>query len=234
MVAVNQVVKGHGGERLFVPGDFVLAGENILAGAIATVGAGTWTGAAIATGIIRRTGPVAGYTDTTDTATNIMAAIGGNQINPVPIPGSTFRMLLLNTVAQALTFAAGTGVVAGTGTLNVAASLWREYLWTVLNTGPTFSLSCSITNASPTVLFNLPQQATSLPMGSTFGGVNVTPGMTVSGTGITAGTLVLGLTLGQGGILGVTLNANATATASSVLLTFGPTLQIDSLRSGTA
>jgi hypothetical protein len=66
-------------------------------------------------------------------------------------------------------------------------------------------------------------------MGSDPRAVNITPGMTVSGTGITAGTRVLGVTQGQGGVTGVTLDANATATsaAGGVALTFLPTVQFD-------
>jgi hypothetical protein len=69
-----------------LPGDLVGSGEALLAGAIATVGAGTWTGAAIATGIINRTGPVGGYTDTTDTSTNILAALAGNASRQMSLP----------------------------------------------------------------------------------------------------------------------------------------------------
>lgn len=213
--------------REVMPGDLIAGGENILAGALATVGAGTWTGALIATGIIRRTGPVGAYTDTTDTSTNIIAALQGNNPGIDIVPGTSFRMLFINTVAQALTFAAGLGIVSGTGTLTVAASLVREYLWTILNATPQSIQNCSTTNASAVVTFNLPATAPALPMGT------ITPGMTVSGTGITAGTTVLGLTLGQGGITGFTLSANATATTNPVALTFLPTVQIDSLRSST-
>lgn len=213
--------------RQVMPGDLIMGGENILAGAITTAGDGTWTAAAIATGIIRRTGPVGAYTDTTDTATNIVAALAGNSQGADVVPGSTFRLIFQNTVAQALTFAAGTGVRSGTGTLTVAASLVREYLVTVLNSTPQQILNSSTTNASAVVTFNLAPQQTALPMGT------VTPGMTVSGTGITAGTRVLGVTLGVGGITGVTLDANATATNSPVALTFLPTVQFDGIRSGT-
>jgi hypothetical protein len=223
--------------RSAYPGDIIAGGENILAGGIATAGAGVWTGAAIAAGIIRRTGPGAGYTDTTDTATNIIAALKGNAGCNV-VPGSTFRTLFINTVAQAMTFAAGTGVVAGTGTLNCAASLVREYLWTILNASDPQTLQCNTTNASALVTFVLPSGASSLPLMASNGPIGaaaITPGMTVSGTGITAGTTVIGITMGQGGMVGVTLSAVATATSAvgGVALSFGPTVQIDSLRSTT-
>lgn len=221
------------GEEVVAPGDLIAGGETIAA--ITTAGAGTWDAASIATGIIRRSGPGGGYTDTTDTAANILAALAGNNAGAEIVPGTTFRMLFQNTVAQAMTFAAGAGVVAGVGTLNCAASLVREYLWTVLNAGPTYVAQGNTTNASPTVTFVFPPGVTSYKMGSSPIAVNITPGMTVSGTGITAGTKVLGVTQGLGGITGIVLDANATATSGvgGVSLTFGPTLKIDGLRSST-
>lgn len=224
-------------DELCRAGDIIAGGESVLAGPLTTVGAGTWTGALIATGIITRTGPVGGYTDTTDTATNILAALAGNAPNAEVEPGVSFRMLFINGVAQAMTFAAGAGVVAGSGTLTVAASLWREYLWTVLNGSPQQSIQSNTTNASAVVTFVLPANMVALPIGPGAAGTyKLTAGMTVSGTGITAGTTVIGVTQGVGGITGVTLSANATATsaAGGTPLTFGPTLRIDSLRSGTA
>lgn len=223
--------------RPVMPGDLAAGGESISAGAIATAGAGTLTGAAIATGIIRRTGPGAGYVDTTDTSTNIITALLGSSPQAMGggagncgvdvVPGTSFRLLFINTVAFAMTFAAGLGVAAGTGTLDVAASVWREYLVTIINSTPQQLLNCGTTNASAVVTFNLQANQVSLPMGT------VTPGMTVSGTGITAGTTVLGVTQGVGGITGVTLSANATATTNPVGLTFLPTVRFDALGGGT-
>lgn len=217
-----------------MPGDLVAGGESISAGAIATVGAGTWTAAAIATGIIRRTGPVGGYTDTTDTSTNILAALAGNNGAADAVPGTSFRLRFINTVAQAMTFAAGTGVVVGTGTLDAVASIWREYLVTILNATPAFTLQSNTTNASAAVTFVLPPGAVSIPIGPN-SAINPSSGMIVSGTGITAGTTILGVTSGQGGITGVTLSANATATsaAGGVPLTFLPAVRFDTVGSGT-
>lgn len=234
---VRAMVRDAAGAREVLPGDLLsTGGERLAAGALATAGAGTWTGAIIATGIIYRTGPVGGYTDTTDTSTNIILALlgsgsqgsgpGGNSTIDV-VPGTSFRLLFINTVAQALTFAAGVGVVAGTGTLDVAASLTREYLVTILNATPQILLNCATTNGSAVVTFNLTSPAVSLAMGL------VTPGMTISGTGVTAGTTVLGVTQGIGGITGITMSANATATTNPVGLTFLPTVRFDSLRAGT-
>lgn len=235
MVGIRPVGLGGGVPAKHVdPGDLLLLGEAVNQ-SLVTIGAGTWTATQIVSGLIYRTGPTAGYTDTTDTAAAILAALAGNQPAAEVMPGTSFRLLLVNSVAFALTFAAGVGVATGVGVLNVAASTWREYLLTVLNATPSQIITCGTTNASAVVTFVLPPGMLSLPLGSVPNpqGVNITPGATVSGTGITAGTTVIGLTYGQGGITGVTLSANATATNNLVALTFGPTVKIDGLRSGT-
>jgi hypothetical protein len=219
-------------DRRLMPGDLMAGSDNILAGGISTVGSGTWTGAAIATGIINRTGPTGAYTDTTDSAANIVAALKGNNNAVDIVPGTSFRMILRNTVAFALTWAAGTGVVSGTGTLDVAASTVREYIVTVLNAGNTQIIQSATTNGSATVTFVLPVSGqVALPQNITGPGYDIQPGMSVTGTGIAAGAYVLGVTQGVGGITGITLSANATATSSSVALTFGPRVQFDGLRS---
>lgn len=223
---------GSNQNRLPAAGDVLGLGEVISANA--TVGAATWTGAQIATGVISRSGSVAGYTDTTDNAANILAALAGNAPAADVQPGTTFRLRVLNTVAFLLTFAAGTGVVAGSGTLNIAASTGRDYLITVLSSCPLQTLQCSTTNASAAVTFVLPAGAVALPFqGSNgpIGAISNLLGATVSGTGITAGTTVIGITQGQGGATGITLSANATATsaAGGTPLTFQPTIRFDSL-----
>lgn len=218
-------------QRMIAPGDLVLGGESLLAGAIATVGNGTWTGAAIATGIINRTGPTGGYTDTTDTAANILAAIQGNSNAPIIEPGSTFRLIVRNTVAQALTNALGTGVIAGTGTLNIANSLVRMYLLTVLNASPVQIWNAQVTNGSAIFTLSLPPGVLAAPYPSSnslIGAFSATPGATVSGTNVPAATTLLSVTNGPGGVIGGTLSANATGTAV-VALTIGPTIQIDSI-----
>lgn len=218
-------------DRRLAPGDLLAGGESISAGAISTAGAGTWTGAAIATGIIRRTGPVGGYTDTLDTAANIITALGGNT-SPDCKPGSTFRLLFINTVAQAQTLAAAAGITLGVGTTGVAASLWREYLFTIINPGPVFTAVGTTVTSSTTIAFALPTGMVALPIGPSPLADNLTPGMTVTGTGIATATTIASVTQGQGGITGVVLSGTATASAV-VPLTFGPTMTVDGLRSGT-
>lgn len=72
--------------------------------AISTVGAGTLTAAGLVGQVITRSGSVAAYTDTTDTATNIIAAMPNTQI------GQSFIVEIKNTVAFAETITGGTGV----------------------------------------------------------------------------------------------------------------------------
>lgn len=88
--------------------------------AITTAGAGTLTAAAIASGLIKRTGPGAGYEDTTATAAQLLA------IWPEAEVGDTFQFIIINGVAQANTMAAGAGVTLA-GTVNNAASKVRLY-----------------------------------------------------------------------------------------------------------
>lgn len=199
-------------------------------GTLTTVGAGTILAALFANSILARSGPVGGFTDTTDSAANIVAAVSGNgslvtagvtfedfyQPAGTPTPGATWRWLYINTVAQAMTLAAGTGVTLGTN-VNVAASLWREYLLTLTNTTAPQTFSCTTVSGSTAVTFadsrNLKK---------------VTAGMLVTGVPISGGTTVAAMTS-----TGVTLSAVATASGVNNL-SFSPTLTIQGLRSGTA
>ena len=236
--------------RRVMPGDILGLGESLAPGQITTVGNGTWTAAAIASGIINRTGPTGAFTDTTDTAANILAAICGsanyNGANyPDVVNGTSFRVLVKNTVAYAGTFAAGTGVVAGAvaSTLNLAASSVREYLFTVLNTTPVqqwqmtgnsgyanlyFGYAVGALGAAPSPLTTIPYVGSN--GAATPGQATMTPGATVSGTNVAASATVTGLIQGVGGIIGVVVSGNNTGAVNGAI-TFGPTVQVDSLGS---
>jgi hypothetical protein len=236
--------------RRVMPGDILGLGESLSAGAISTAGNGTWTAAAIATGIINRTGPTGAYTDTTDTAANILSAIAGSAAYngaayPDVVPGTSFRLICKNTVAFAQTFATGTGVVAGAtaSTLNGTASAVREYLFTVLNTTPVqqwqmtgnsgyatlyFGYTVGASGAAPGVLTTIPYVGSN--GAATPGQATITPGATVSGTNVAASATVIGLIMGVGGIIGVTVSGNNTGAVNGPI-TFGPTVQVDSLGS---
>lgn len=71
---------------------------------ITTVGNGTLTAAGLVGGEIVRTGPTGVYSDTTDTAANIIAALPG------AVVGSSFNILLKNATVFTQTIVAGTGV----------------------------------------------------------------------------------------------------------------------------
>ena len=80
-------------------------GSGIISTAITAAGNGTLTAASLVGGQIVRTGPTAAYTDTTDTAANIAAALGS-----VLNVGQTFLMRIKNATKWPQTLAAGAGV----------------------------------------------------------------------------------------------------------------------------
>mgnify|MGYP001594601372 CR=1 FL=1 len=90
---------------------------------LTTVGAGTITAAGIAGGITKRTGSTAAYTDTTDTADNIIAA------RPNASIGSSWEYVYHNNTLGAATLAGGTGVTVSAITI-VPANMWARYLVT--------------------------------------------------------------------------------------------------------
>lgn len=129
-------------------GDFVLnaqslaalmgetSGSAIVETALTTVGAGTMTGAALVGGQIARTGPTGPFIDTTDTAANIIAALGGDFI-----AGEVFQVRYKNATTWPATLAAGAGVTMATGAVVLPLSLGSYYA------------TVGGTAASPTVTF---------------------------------------------------------------------------------
>ncbi len=213
-----------GGTPMYVrnklPGDVELAGES-LAAVLTTVGAGTITAALLTAGILTRSGPVGAFIETTDTASNIInAMLGDNYVGTAQAAGSggvdagaTFRLIYRNNEAFAMTLAAGTGVTLGAN-VNCAASSVKDYLITVTNGTPSSVAVADTTNASA-VITSMTQEETN----------RVSIGQLVTGTGIQAGSTVVAINPG----IGVTLSLAATATGSNVALTFSPTVRIDSL-----
>lgn len=104
---------------------FVLAGAYPVLGTLATVGAGTITAALIVGQLLARSGSTAAYTDTTDTAANIIAAAGST----LPV-GACFFFTYQNTVAFAATIAGGTSVTMS-GNVVVSGLTWATYLVTI-------------------------------------------------------------------------------------------------------
>lgn len=98
---------------------------------IATIGAGTLTAAGIAGGVISRGGAQVGspFTDTTDTAANIIAAMAGAFI------GETWDFEYINTTNATATLAGGSGVtVSGITTANPGQSVRFLVSYTAANT----------------------------------------------------------------------------------------------------
>lgn len=94
---------------------------------LTTVGAGTITGAGIAGGVTNRTGSTAAFTDTVDTAANIIAALPNAQV------GQSFWWTYYNNTLGNATLANAAGVtVTGTG---IPANQWAQYLVTYTAAG---------------------------------------------------------------------------------------------------
>jgi len=159
-------------------------------------------------GILNRTGPGAGFTDTWPTADQIIAAMENPQV------GDEFSLIYRNGVAFAMTFAAGTGIVSGVGTLGVAASLTRLYSMTLLSTKRTVIGPVTTTNTT-LVLTNVPKAIIQ----------QIMPGMGVTGTGIGASAIVLGVSEDA---QTVAVSVASTATADNIPVTFFPRVRLDS------
>lgn len=99
--------------------------------AITTVGNGTLTAAAIVGGLITRTGPVANYTDTTATASDILNAINATI---TPYVGYTFEVDIKNGTSFTETLAAGTGVTLPT-TVTIGPLSTGTYQFVVTGVG---------------------------------------------------------------------------------------------------
>ncbi len=172
-------------------GDFVLnaaaidailggsSGVDIVETAISTVGAGTLTAAALVGGQIARTGPTGGFTDTTDTAANIVAALGG-----VFNAGETFVTRIKNATMYTETLAAGAGVTLP-GTILVPQLSVGAYFGTVGGTA-----------ASPTVVFThmstVPLHAAAVIDDEQASALNTVGAGTVLAAGINAGLITRG------------------------------------------
>lgn len=81
-----------------------ISGGSAVQTALATVGAGILTAAMLASGLVARTGPVADFTDTTDTGANLGTFLG------IPAIGTSFLFIYKNTTAFAATIVGGTGI----------------------------------------------------------------------------------------------------------------------------
>jgi hypothetical protein len=198
----------NGGE---IPGN---AGYRSLSGvrryADATAGNITITAAMFLAGWLDRSGPGAGYADTTCTADQLLAAL------PDLMRGDSFSMLISSSVAFANTIAAGTGMTLA-GTSGVAASSTREYLITLLSEPKRTRVCVGTTTNANAVLSNIPA-ADIKELGV---------GMLVTGTGVGASAKVTAVNLSAGT---VTVDVNSTATADNIALTFTPNFEMRGIR----
>ena len=218
MSLLKPVLLDGGAQRILQPGDLLGGGEAIDA-TLVTVGAGTITAALLAKGIIQRGGAQVGaFSDTTDTAANIIAALASSANGNAVQNGTTFRFLYVNlaTGGFTATILAGTNVTVS-GIATIATASWAENLVTVTN-GTPGSIQTGATVNGSAVVTGMSQAATNA----------LAVGQAVSGTGIAGGTTILSIQAGTG----VTLSANATATNNPVALTFAPTVTITRLRGG--
>lgn len=181
-----------------------------------TAGNVVWPVAYVLGGFIDRTGPGAGYADTTPSADQILAAV------PDLVRGDSFPLLVCSNVAFANTIVAGAGITFA-GTTLIAASSTREYLMTLLSDNKRTRVAVgSTTNASGN-LTNI-----SIADASAIG-----IGMLVTGTGIGASAVVTSINLStQNGVSTaiVTVSVVSTATADNVAITFTPNIEMRGLR----
>lgn len=100
----------------------------MVATALTTVGAGTITAAGIVGGITNRTGSTAAFTDTSDTAVAIIAALPNANI------GQSFEYNYYNNTLGAATITGGVGVTVS-GAAIVPANMWCRFLVTYTAAG---------------------------------------------------------------------------------------------------
>lgn len=110
------------------PTNPVNGSSTALGDSITTVGNGTIDGNGIVQGLVLRGGAQVGaFTDTTDTATNIISN-AGNEGHPNSIArGQKISFLYVNTTSQAATVQAGSGVTMVPSTFVVAAGTSHEF-----------------------------------------------------------------------------------------------------------
>jgi hypothetical protein len=122
--------------NIFAAGDYqsaeggIVLQDGLALGGLTTVGAGVLTAALLAGEYIARSGPTAAFSDTTDSAPNIIAALA-NANSPQNTPlGGSIRIRIINNTAYTQTILAGTGVTLS-GTMTLATNTHRDFLLTI-------------------------------------------------------------------------------------------------------
>lgn len=167
--------------------------------AISTVGAGTLTAAGLAGGVVTRSGSVAAYSDATDTAANIIAALPNGNV------GQSWEVTIKNTVAFAQTITAGSGVTLSGQTVIPPNSVGR-FLLTYSAAGAVTMQGLSVAPISTA----MPEVATAL---NTVGAGTVTAAGIVGGVttrgGAQSGTAFIDTTDTAANIIAAAPNASA-------------------------
>lgn len=109
---------------------------------ISTVGNGTLTAAALVGGQINRSGPTSAFTDTTDTAANVIAALPGFAV------GIQFYVVFKNATIYPQTIAAGAGVTLP-GTVLVPGLSESNYFVTLGGTSGSPTVSFTHVGTTP-------------------------------------------------------------------------------------
>lgn len=137
--------------------------------ALSTVGAGTVTATGFNTGYTARSGSTAAFTDTTDTAANIIAAVPAI-VNKI---GASFIYTYVNNTVAVATLTGGTGVTVS-GVTTIPANSWATYIIT-------YTAAATLTMAGISQGF--------FPHYGTYVNNGATP-VTVSDTNVTAGSII--------------------------------------------
>lgn len=153
--------------------------------AITTVGAGTLTAAGIVGKLIKRSGSTAAYSDATDTAVAIVAALD------TYVAGSSFEVKIHNSVAFPQTITAGVGVTL-TGNVVIPANSVGTFLVTITSTTAVAIKGLGVSGFStlPAAKFTTGTTTTTFAAGQLEGAANVvytntqgTPGSIATRTG---------------------------------------------------
>lgn len=161
---------------------------------ITTVGNGTLTAAGLVGGEIVRTGPVANFSDATDSAVNIIAALPGTVV------GSSFSILIKNATAFTQTITAGVGVTLPSTVITPAFSV-NNYIGTV---------------ASATTITLVHIDTTTISVGSNTTAPSITTISTVGSGTLTAAAFV-GSFIARAGSQSGTPFTDTTDTAAAII-----------------